>query len=290
MSEEQYEGTEEIVDSVEATPAYSESEAPQMLTDDGNFNEDWVSALPDDLGQHSIWNKYTNPIDLAKGAIHSQSLTGQKITDFMESDDPVIAQQRQEMLGIPDSPDQYTFELPEAPEGYEVDDGKLEEFADVAHMLGLSNEQAEALVQYDLNRMEEFGELQQREIEMEANDAEQELRSVWQGDDFDYNLSKVAETLDYLDMGEFKDDPAIGNNPALIQAIFEKIVPLVSDDAIIAQKNATYSTIEDSLREIEQQMYEYSGQTHDGGYQKLMKERGELLAQQAKMKPSANFI
>ena len=43
-------------------------EQPVILNNEGNFNSDWLQGLPDELGNHSIWSKYNNPVDLAKGA------------------------------------------------------------------------------------------------------------------------------------------------------------------------------------------------------------------------------
>ena len=37
--------------------------------------------------------------------------------------------------------------------------------------------------------------------------AEKELREIWKGDQFDYQMSKVADALDFLGLGEWKDDP-----------------------------------------------------------------------------------
>ena len=62
-------------------------EQPGMLNDEGNFNADWLQGLPDELGNHSIWSKYNNPIDLAKGAINAQSMVGGKLEDLLSSED-----------------------------------------------------------------------------------------------------------------------------------------------------------------------------------------------------------
>ena len=65
----------------------------------------------------------------------------------------------------------------------------------------------------------------------------------WTGDKFEYNMGKVANVMDYLGLEEFKDDPAIGNNVDFIKAVFENIVPIISEDEIIesgVEQNLSY--------------------------------------------------
>ena len=294
MSEEVYEDVapEGVEEEVQDTEHYEEevSDDASMLDNEGRFNRTWVDSLPDDLGKHSIWSKYTNPVEMAKGAIHSQSLTGQKIEDFMTSDDPVVIEQRRQALGIPPSAEDYNLELSEEFSNVELDEEEVSEFKEVAHTLGLSNEQTEALLHYELMRGQNEENYLEREEEMSLTEAEETLRDVWRGNDYEYNLSKVANTLDYLGMGDFKDDPAIGNNPDFVLAFFEKICPLVGDDAVIAESNASYQTVEDGLRNIEREINQFRGHTHSADYQALIKERGELLKQQAKLKPPPSLL
>ncbi len=287
MEEVASDGAEEIVETEEIIEEPIDS---SMLDNEGRFNKTWVDSLPDELGQHSIWNKYTNPIDLAKGAIHSQSLTGQKIQDFMTSDDPVVKEQRRQAMGIPPSAEDYNLEIDEEFSNIELDEEEISEFKEVAYELGLSNEQTEALLHYELTRGKNDEADMEREEEMSLVQAEETLRQVWRGDDYEYNLSKVANTLDYLGMGEFKDDPAIGNNPDFVLAFFNKICPVVGDDAVIASQNVNASTVEDGLRNVEKEMREFTGHTHSADYQALVKERGELLKQAGKLKPPPSLL
>ena len=282
MSEEYKEVVDTGVEETQVEGSNEEYEYVDLLTDDGTFSEEWRNSLPDDLGKHSIWQKYTTPEDLAKGAIHSQSLTGKKLQELMESDDPEMVQQRNEVLGVPDSADEYELYMPEGHEITEADEESLSEFAEVAHALNLSNEQANALIEYETLRNQMSGEQAEINSELVADNAEAELREVWTGDDYDYNLSRVAECLDFLDLGHLKDDPKLGNDPQFIMALHEKIVPLIQEDAIIASKNESAATIEDQLVEVESRMHAHPN-NHDSEYQLMTKEYGVLLQKKAKL-------
>ena len=79
--------------------------------------------------------------------------------------------------------------------------------------------------------------------ELSVREAEETLRKEWTGDKFEYNMGKVANVMDYLGLEEFKDDPAIGNNVDFIKAVFENIVPIISEDEIIesgVEQNLSY--------------------------------------------------
>lgn len=282
MSEEYEEVVDTGVEETQVEGLNEEYEYVDLLTDDGTFSEEWRNSLPDDLGNHSIWQKYTTPEDLAKGAIHSQSLTGKKLQELMESDDPEMVTQRNEILGVPDSADEYELYMPEGHEITEADEESLSEFAEIAHALNLSNEQANALIEYETLRNQMSGEQAEINSELVADNAEAELREVWTGDDYDYNLSRVAECLDFLDLGHLKDDPKLGNDPQFIMALHEKIVPLIQEDAIIASKNESAATIEDQLVEVESRMHAHPN-NHDSEYQLMTKEYGVLLQKKAKL-------
>ena len=84
--------------------------------------------------------------------------------------------------------------------------------------------------------------------------------------------------MDYLGLEEFKDDPAIGNNVDFIKAVFENIVPIISEDEIIesgVEQNA--ATISDQLDLLEEEMRSYQGSTSDVAYQNMLKQRLAFL-------------
>ena len=250
-----------------------------ILNDEGKFNESWVTNLPDELGKHSIFQKYDNPIDLIKGSINAQSQVGKKAEDFWLSEDEKDIARKKEIMGVPTSSDEYSFEIGDIPEGTEVDEERLGDFKELAHSLGLTQEQAQKLMEWEVQSSTDNFEQIDKDSEVALLEAEQSLREEWAGDKYEYNMNKVANVMDYLGLGEFKDDPEIGNNVGFIKALFENVVPLISDDEIIQQgMEENFATVSDQLSEIENQMYTFEGHVSEPAYQKMIKER-ELLLQ-----------
>ena len=270
--------------SEEQTPVEAPAEAEtatqpvDILTSEGKFNEAWREGLPDDLGKHSIWSKYDNVTDLVKGAINAQSQVGKKAEEFWLSEDENDIARRREIMNIPNEVDGYEITTGEIPEGTEIDEARISSFTEVAHKLGLTNEQAQAIVDWEIESgTANLQQIEQAE-ELSIREAEDALRKEWSGNDYEYNMGKVANVMDYLGLGEFKDDPAIGNNVDFIKAVFENIVPIISEDQIIEEgMEQNYATVTDQLSILEKEMDEYEGSTSDYAYQQMLTQRLQLL-------------
>jgi len=260
-------------------PSVEETAQPvDILTSEGKFNEAWRTALPDDLGNHSIWSKYDNVTDLVKGAINAQSQVGKKAEDFWLSEDENDIARRREIMNIPNEVDEYEITVGDVPEGAELDEARLGSFKELAHQVGLTAEQAQAIADWEV----ESGTTNLQEIEqaqeLSIREAEDTLRKEWTGDNFEYNMGKVSNVMDYLGLGEFKDDPAIGNNVDFIKAVFENIVPIISEDQIIeGGMEQNFATVSDQLDLLEEEMRNYEGSTSDVTYQQMLKQRLAFL-------------
>ena len=269
--------------SEQTPPETIESDEPvnttaKYLDNEGKFTQAFRDALPDDLGKHSFFDKYTNINDAVKGAINAQQLAGKKAEDFWTSEDPDIVSKRNEIMGIPNSKDEYELKVGKLPKDMPFDEKRVEQFKDFAKEIGLSKQQAAKLIEYDVNAASEMWEASQEERQMAMTEAENVLRKEWKGTKYDYNVAKVSEALEFLELDHLKDNPAYGNNPEFIKAIFEKIVPLIDNDTIIESKQKeNYATVNDSLTDIEQRMDKYTGNTNDAVYKNMMNQRLALL-------------
>ena len=271
--------SEEVETPVEAPSVEETAEQPlNILNDEGKFNEAWRDALPDDLGQHSIWSKYDNVTDLVKGAINAQSQVGKKAEDFWLSEDQNDIARRREIMNIPNEVDGYEITTGEIPEGTELDEARLGSFKDLAHKVGLTVEQAQAIADWEIESGSADLQQIEQDEELSVREAEETLRKEWTGDKFEYNMGKVANVMDYLGLEEFKDDPAIGNNVDFIKAVFENIVPIISEDEIIESGvEQNLATVSDQLDLLEEEMRNYEGSTSDITYQNMLKQRLSLL-------------
>ncbi len=251
-------------------------EQPDILNDEGKFNEAWRNALPDELGKHSIWEKYDNPLDLVKGSINAQSQVGKKAEEFWSSEDVNDIAKRKEIMGVPDSSKGYEFNL-EVSDDNDIEQEAIDSFAEFAHELGLTQEQAEKIIQKNIDTVKESSSQMDKDEELAKMESEAELRAEWKGDKFDYNMSKVSNIMDYLGLSDFKDDPAIGNNVNFIKAVFNNIVPMVDNDELIENNvKQNFATISDQLNELEERMYREEDTTSHA-YNKMLQERQLLL-------------
>jgi len=264
---------------VETPTPQPENTAVQYLNDEGKFTQAFRDALPDDLGKHSYFDKYENIEEAVKGAINTQNLVGKKAEEFWTSEDPNDVQRRKEIMGVPKDVSGYDFKV-EIPEGANVEmiQGGIEEFKQFAFEQGLSADMVQKIVEFDLQRgsaLAEKNDVAQHEAMQEA---EKSLRAEWTGNKYEYNVAKAKDALEYLGLGDWVENPAIANDPKFIKDVFEKIVPLTSDDVIVeARQQQSYATVSDSLKDIEGKIYGWQGSTMEPGYRKLVDERTELL-------------
>jgi|TARA_R100000081_G_C4808925_1_gene169608 hypothetical protein len=272
----------------EQTPVEEVTSQPvDILTDEGKFNESWRDSLPDELGKHSIWSKYDNPVDLVKGAINAQSMAGRKAEEFWTSEDENDIATRNSIMGIGSSAEDYDFNI-NAPEGIEVDEDRINEFKAFAAENGLSKSAAEALVNWELERASNMIVDEDAEYEQSLHDAETSLREEWKGDSYDYNLAKVATSLDAMGLGDLKDEPGIANNPLFLKLWHDNVVPLIDNDVLIeSRQQDNMYTLEDQLTEIRTKLNEYPNY-NDATYQRMMREHEEVLSKMAELK-GANY-
>ena len=229
---------------VEQTP----SQPVSMTTSEGTWNPDYLSSLPDGLGEHSSFQKYATPEDYFKGSMNAQKLIGEKAADFWKSEDPEHIAVRKEIMGVPKEASEYVYEGIELPEGMDPDfvAQRVDSAKEKLFELGLSKEQAKALIEWDIQSgVEQFNTARDSQAQ-NLEQAKQQLQSEWKGEAFQNNAEKVKNTLEYLGLEEFANDPKYANDPKFIKGVFDKIVPLVSDDTIIeARQSQNIATMQD---------------------------------------------
>lgn len=136
---------------------------------DGSLNHDAFLAAHPDLAAHaSTIRNYKTIEALAKGLGDTKSLVGRKLesveTVLNPAADDVTGQAlRRSVLGIPDEGTPQAYEY-QAPEGAQIDNQLLGDFAKKAHELGISKAQFGELVNYQLGVMQQGSEAVQQQI------------------------------------------------------------------------------------------------------------------------------
>lgn len=259
-----------------ATP---EQAAPQtdfssLINPDGSFKDEFYSSLPEGIGEHGAVKKYKTVPDLVKGHINANSMIGKKAEEFLKSEDPEIVSKRNEWLGIPD---EYNFTLPEKSDEIPYNEDAIEGFKQKAKEIGLSQKQAQDLLDWDFSRAGELQEgVKQQLVEM-RDKAEETLKADW-GRNYQPNLQKVKQATDYLGITEVLEQTGLGNEPMVLKAVLDKIVPAISDDNLIeGTMRNNLETVYDTMRELDKQLLTHpSPQSQE--YRTLLSKKEELLA------------
>lgn len=130
-------------------------------------------------------------------------------------------------IGVPESPEGYVYEapddLPEEVAGL-VDDEEMAEIQEVAHELGLTQEQLTGLLDWRFDRLSGFGSRMAAELARARVEAETALRREWGGDyERNLNLSRRAlrefggeELLGFLSRTR-ADGMQLANHPEIVR-------------------------------------------------------------------------
>lgn len=175
---------------------------------------------------------------LAKGYVSAQRMLGNSVRiPGEDSSEEAKAEFYKKLMDVPgvaklpdpdnkEEMDQYYNSMgrPESAQGYNIeaegaDPGMVDAFKGMAHELGLTNKQAEALVQFDTARTKEYTE--HSEASREA--ASEALKKEW-GSDYNNRLEGAKATINmqaekYPDAVQELIASPLGNNPALLSIL-----------------------------------------------------------------------
>ena len=184
---------------------------------------DWKSALPEDLRENPNFTKYTSMESFAKGHINAVSQLGKDSIQMPQSEDEWA--DTYSKLGRPDNAAGYELAEFEGPDNLrEYVEGRVDSYKDIAHQLGLSNGQAQALHQWYMEGNAETARAGEEATKAQMEDAFSQLQHEW-GRAYETNLN-VAKTA----LGEFGseelvhylEESGLGNHPDMIK-MFQNI-------------------------------------------------------------------
>jgi len=220
-------------------------ETTQTTTDTPQVNQQptvsnsWKETISEEFRNDPNISKFTEIDALAKSYINATRMIGQdKVAVPNENSTDDQWNEVYGKLGRPESPDKYKLEVNS--DLVPLDESAVKSFAENAHQLGLNNKQAQGILEYYKNSME--NSVQQARIDTETAQAnsEAELRKEW-GRSFDENIKKAGavakanmdETV--LNM-ELKDGTRLGDHPAVIKG-FANIANILSEDKLVGTES-----------------------------------------------------
>jgi len=212
----------------------------------------WKEAISEEFRQDPNIEKFTEIDALAKSYINATKMIGQdKVALPNKNSTEDQWNEFYDKAGRPESADKYSLNVKS--DVVPLDNGAVKQFAENAHKLGLSNKQAQGVLEFYKNSME--GTAQQSKVDTETAQvqAEQELRQEW-GREFENNVKKAGALAkaninsDILDL-ELKSGIRVGDHPELIKG-FAKIASMMSEDKIVSPESDSTSKITDIESEI----------------------------------------
>jgi len=259
MADEQT--TTEVADNP-VTEQNSESVLGSGISDN-QTQTDWKSSLPEELRNEPTLQNLNDVESLAKTVVHQQKMIGNRIP--LPKNDEEKAELYNK-LGRPDDPANYEFEIPETHKPYFAEPS-VNEFKNVAHQIGLNNDQVKALIDYQVNEMNNAAEMEQSELSVNREQVEQSLKQEW-GFDYDKNLRAAQRAIDVYgddDLKQLLNGPA-GNDPAIVK-LFARLGGEVTEEmAKNTQNNKLSVSPLDAKQEIEQIMTDTKGPYFDASH------------------------
>ena len=267
---------EAVAQPVEA-PNVTLTEIKSLTDGTGKFIDGWGSSLSEDVRDHSVVKKYSSLNDLVKGTINAESLIGKKVSEYLESDNPAVVAERNKHFGVPEKAEDYKIDI-KLPEGFEMGTEGIAKFRETALKLGLPAKFAEPLAQFETDLWVEHAQKQADAVEAEKQSAEQALRDSWKGDTYDKNLRTVKSLLT-KEFGLTDDDfsKPIGNNPALLKAMIDKVVPAFGEDRLIeGGMTHSFESAESRMTALNREMIAMNPNTPE--YRAKLDEKKNLLS------------
>ena len=212
----------------------------------------WKEAISEEFRNDPNIEKFTEIDALAKSYINATKMIGQdKVAVPNKNSTEEQWNEVFDKLGRPASADKYTLDVKS--DVIPLNEGDVKQFAENAHKLGLSNKQAQGVLEFYKNNMESNAHQSKVDTETAQVQAEQELRKEW-GREFEANvkragaLAKANLNTEILDL-ELKNGMRVGDHPEMIKG-FAKIANLLTEDNIMSPEDENASKTSDIESDI----------------------------------------
>ena len=271
---EQTQITEQPASPVETTPTPTETKQEttqttvSSTTDQPKVATSWKETISEEFRNDPNISKFTEIDALAKSYINATRMIGtDKVAVPNQNSTEDQWNEVYDKLGRPESADKYKLEVKS--DVVPIEETAVKQFAENAHKLGLNNKQAQGILEFYKNSMEQTAKQSQIDAETSQVQAQQLLRQEW-GKSYDANIQKAASLAkanmkaEVLDM-QMKDGSRLGDNPEIIKG-FAKIADMLSEDKIIATESENVNQGRDIEQEISQIMNDKTGPYWNKGH------------------------
>ena len=213
---------------------------------------DFQSLIPAEYKEEKSLQNFNKMDDFVKSYLHSQKMVGlDKIPVPNKHATDEDWKEVYKRLGSPEAADGYKYSLPE---GHAVPEETLKSFSEEAVKLGLLPNQADGIMKYYNEAINQGVTEQNVKAEEARSKAEQELRNEY-GSTFD-NKIKGAKNLASATLGEeflnttmLADGSKLGDNIQVVKA-FANLSEKLSEDDIVKGDSTSYLTTNEITKQI----------------------------------------
>ena len=227
----------------ETTAALTTPEAPTV---------DFQSLIPEEYREEKSLQNFNKMDDFVKSYLHSQKLVGlDKIAVPNKHATDEDWKEVYKKLGSPETADAYKYSLPE---DHQVPEDTLKSFSEEAVKLGLLPNQADGIMKYYNEVINQGYNDQNIKAEEARKISEQELRQEF-GPTFDNkitgakNLATATLGADFLNNTMLADGSKLGDNIQVVKA-FANLSEKLSEDDIVKGDTPEYMTTNEITKQI----------------------------------------
>jgi len=252
--------SEEAIEQVAQPEAAPMMETPSEVASGGSGNE-FLNMIPEELREHPSISPIKDVENLARSYVNAQRLIGaDKIAVPVNPTDEDL-DRIYDRLGRREAPKDYSFDV----DGNVITEEVAANYADVAHKLRLTPDQAKGVLDYYKNAVEQFDSNSLESAEIAKEETVQSLRQEW-GRAFDQKVEAAARVAqEFADPEMFNitlaDGSKLGDNAEFIKA-FAKIADfrqsVTSEDTVAEMSQSNVMTPATAQAEIDSIMNDKS--------------------------------
>jgi hypothetical protein len=228
-------------------------------------NKEWLATLPKDLQDNENLARYSSTEALARAYLNShRMLVSEKVPIPKDPNDTDAWNLYYKAGGRPDEPKQYIFQKPETlPEGVTWDTNMEGWWRNAAFESGLSQRQAQKLVDQYRDRFISTIDMQNRQINQQLNSAKLELQRDWGSE---YEAKRALAKAAFAEMPEDARRAAIDNGlarmPSFVKYLYD-VKAKVTGEMSPRPAGATGDTPESLRQKIADYRTQYSAALND---------------------------
>jgi len=209
--------SEQVAEQVAEPVQTTVMETPAEVAQGGSGNS-FMEMIPEELREHPSLSPIKDVGNLARSYVNAQRLIGSDKVPLPKNPTEEDLDNIYSKLGRPETPQGY--ELPV--DGNVITEEVASAYADIAHNLRLTPQQAQGVLDYYKSTVQQTSEGLAEQAEQQAEQTAAELQKEW-GAAFEQKVTAAKEIVEQFggsDLLQMKldDGTLIGNHPAFIKA------------------------------------------------------------------------